>query len=122
MEYSLGKRLLYIDHLHLSLGGVPILRDVVAEIRDVFQPGMVRGQIVGFLGPSGMGKTQLFRCMAGLQETTSGAVFANDDQEPVRAGQVGVVAQDYPLLETRTVLDNLVRAATLAGFSRKMAT
>jgi polar amino acid transport system ATP-binding protein/sulfate transport system ATP-binding protein len=67
--------------------------------------------VVGFLGPSGIGKTQLFRIVSGLNKPTSGKVTLNDDKE-VHPGLVGVVAQNYPLFENRTVFSNLMVAAT----------
>jgi ABC-type nitrate/sulfonate/bicarbonate transport system ATPase subunit len=118
MEYQLGKLLLKAD-LSLSFKGKSILRGIGFEVYDTIQVGAVRGQVVAILGPSGIGKTQLFRCIAGLQIPTEGAVYVNDDQGPVEEGEVGVVAQDYPLLETRTVLGNLVRAVQI---SRKIET
>jgi len=106
-----GKTLLKIEDVSLEYDGRPILKHVSAEIRDIIRPDCVQGQVVGFLGPSGIGKTQLFRIIAGLNKPTSGRVTVNGQDLPVQAGQVGVVAQDYPLFEHRTVMSNLLLAA-----------
>ncbi len=58
-----------------------------------------------------MGKTQLFRILAGLQQPDVGEVRVDRDQHRVRAGTVGVVAQQCPLFEHRTVLGNLLVAS-----------
>ena len=110
-EYSYGKSLLKIEDVSLEYDGRPILKHVTAEIKDIICPGRVQGQVVGFLGPSGIGKTQLFRIIAGLNKPTSGRVSINGTDGPVQAGEVGVVAQDYPLFEHRTVMSNLLLAA-----------
>jgi polar amino acid transport system ATP-binding protein/sulfate transport system ATP-binding protein len=111
LEYSYGKTLLKVDDVSLEYDGRPILKHVTAEIKDIICPGRVQGQVVGFLGPSGIGKTQLFRIIAGLNKPTSGRVTINGMDRPVQAGEVGVVAQDYPLFEHRTVMSNLLLAA-----------
>ena len=111
LEYSYGKTLLKVDDVSLEYDGRPILKHVTAEIKDIICPGRVQGQVVGFLGPSGIGKTQLFRIIAGLNKPTSGKVTINGMDRPVQAGEVGVVAQDYPLFEHRTVMSNLLLAA-----------
>ena len=103
--------LLKIDHVNLSYGDKVILRDVNAEIRDIVRPGRTQGQVVGFLGPSGIGKTQLFRIIAGLNHPTSGQVLVSSALTPVKPGMVGVVAQNYPLFENRTIFSNLILAA-----------
>jgi NitT/TauT family transport system ATP-binding protein len=103
--------LLKIDHVSLSYDDKIILRDVNAEIRDIVRPDCTQGQVVGFLGPSGIGKTQLFRIIAGLNQPTSGQVLVNSTLTPVKAGMVGVVAQNYPLFENRTIFSNLILAA-----------
>jgi polar amino acid transport system ATP-binding protein/sulfate transport system ATP-binding protein len=102
---------LSVDHVSLTLGETQVLRDVSLQVRDLVRPGCVTGQVVGLLGPSGVGKTQLFRVLAGLQPPTRGAVKVDVEQQAVRAGMVGVVAQDYPLFEHRTVLGNLLVAS-----------
>jgi len=109
--YSLGQTLLKIENVCLEYDGRPVLKDVNAEVRDIIVPGRVKGQVVGFLGPSGCGKTSLFRIVAGLNPPTSGRVTVNGFDRPVKAGEVGVVSQTYPLFEHRTVLGNLMLAA-----------
>jgi len=103
--------LLKVDHVSLSYGDKIILRDVNAEIRDIVRPDRTQGQVVGFLGPSGIGKTQLFRIIAGLNQPTTGQVLVSSTLTPVKAGMVGVVAQNYPLFENRTIYSNLILAA-----------
>ena len=49
--------ILHVHGVSHSLGGKPVLRDVNLEIRDLYRPGYTQGQVVGLLGPSGMGKT-----------------------------------------------------------------
>jgi len=108
--YQFEGTLLKISNVSLNLGGQQILRDFNAEIKDIVRPGMTQGQIVGLLGPSGMGKTRLFRILAGLDVPDSGAVTIEKVGKPVERGMVGVVAQNYPLFAHRTVLSNLLVA------------
>jgi ABC-type nitrate/sulfonate/bicarbonate transport system ATPase subunit len=111
MEYSIGKTLLEVKNICLDYDGKSILRDVNISVKDIIRPNTTTGQIVGFLGPSGIGKTQLFRIIAGLNKAKSGEVTINGDK-PVVAGDVGVVAQKYPLFNHRTVLSNLMLSAS----------
>jgi len=119
--YSLGKTLLKIDNVTLEYDGRPVLNSVIAEVRDIVVPGRVQGQVVGILGPSGCGKTSLFRIIAGLNKPTSGRVSVNGFDRPVIAGEVGVVAQSYPLFEHRTVLGNLMLGAMKKEKDSKVA-
>jgi ABC-type nitrate/sulfonate/bicarbonate transport system ATPase subunit len=118
--YSYGDTLLKIDDICLSASADgtrllekeepnsrPILKHVSAEIKDIIRTNQIQGQIVGFIGPSGIGKTQLFRIIAGLNKPTSGKVLLPGNRE-VKPGDIGVVAQNYPLFQHRTVLSNLM--------------
>jgi ABC-type nitrate/sulfonate/bicarbonate transport system ATPase subunit len=107
--YSKAERLLTIDKLNLSYGPKQILRDITVEIDNITRPGLSQGQTVALLGPSGIGKTQLFRCIAGLQPFSGGELHMLN--KPVQAGEIGVVQQAYPLMQHRTVWSNLMLAA-----------
>ncbi len=120
-DHSYGATILKVENVSLSLGGRPILRDVNLEIKDVRRPGMTVGQVVGLLGPSGIGKTQLFKILAGLNPPDTGSVRLGEKAQPVQRGMVGVVAQSYPLFAHRTVLGNLVVAGRQAELSREAA-
>jgi ABC-type nitrate/sulfonate/bicarbonate transport system ATPase subunit len=113
-SYTLGERLLTIDNVCVDHGR-PILRGVNGSIDNIRRAGMQQGQVVCLLGPSGVGKSQLFRCIAGLQRPSSGSVRLNGAQRAVQPGEVGVVAQNYPLFNHRTVWGNLMVAARMHG-------
>jgi len=119
--HEYGETILKATNVSKALSGTVILRDVNLEIRDVRRPDKVAGQVVGLLGPSGIGKTSLFRILAGLDEADSGEVRLGPELKPVQRGMVGVVAQDYPLFAHRTVLGNLMVAGRLSGLSGKEA-
>ncbi|MBM3782964.1 MAG: ABC transporter ATP-binding protein [Acidobacteria bacterium] len=108
--YEVRDHVLRVNNVSLKLGGNQILRDLSFEIRDLHREDKTTGQIVGLLGPSGIGKTQLFRILAGLNKPDSGEVLIGSPGAVVERGMVGVVAQHYPLFEHRTVWSNLVVA------------
>lgn len=118
--HKLEEVVLEVCDLSLRLGGNLILRDVDVEIRNITRPDCVTGQVYGLLGPSGIGKTQLFRRIAGLDPPTAGSVrvLVNGTLAPTNPGVVGVVAQHYPLFEHRTVLGNLTVVGRRVGLSR----
>ncbi len=121
VAHELGETILQISNVSLTLGDNLILRDVDVELKDLRRPGMVSGQVVGLLGPSGIGKTRLFRILAGLDQPSSGSVRIGLPPRPVARGMVGVVSQRYTLFPHRSVLGNLLVAGAQAGLSRKQA-
>jgi ABC-type nitrate/sulfonate/bicarbonate transport system ATPase subunit len=110
--YELKETLVSIENVGLSFGDKVVLSGLSAEVRDIVRADCTQGQVIGILGPSGVGKTQLSRILAGLQEPTTGSVKVGAKGESVRAGLVGYVPQNYPLLRHRTVLGNLMVAAS----------
>ena len=65
--------------------------------------------------------TQLFRIIAGLNKPTSGVVRCCGENTPVRAGEVGVVSQNYPLFKHHSVMANLMLAAKQKEKDSKIA-
>ena len=89
--------------------GVPVLKDI-----DVVIPG--RG-VTAIIGPSGTGKSTLIRCINRLVEPTAGAiVFRGQDLAKLKGGaelrharrRIGMVFQEYNLVERLTVMENLL--------------
>src|SRR5687768_7105194 len=100
--YDVRETLIRINDVILEFQGRRILGGITAEVKNIVRPGVLQGQVIGLLGPSGVGKTQLSRILAGLQLPTSGSVTVRTTangvakDEPVRAGLVGLVPQAYP--------------------------
>ena len=112
--------LLQVDGVSLTLGGNRILEKLSFSVHDRIRPNEVTGQIVGLLGPSGVGKTRLLRIIAGLDQPDVGQVLGKKGQ-PLPVGSVGVVFQNYILLRHRTVLGNLLTAGAVAGLASDQA-
>lgn len=86
------------------------------------------GEFVGIMGPSGSGKTTLLNIIATIDEPTTGEVYINgshphrlkkDDLAKFRRRELGFVFQDFNLLHTLTVEENIVLPLTLDGSSVK---
>ncbi|MBN2141481.1 MAG: ABC transporter ATP-binding protein [Desulfovibrionaceae bacterium] len=94
-----------------SFGRKTVVRDLDMQVR--------RGEIFGFLGPNGSGKTTSIRMLCGLLRPDSGAglclgydIIAQSERiKP----HVGYMTQRFSLYEDLTVLENLRFAARLYG-------
>ena len=62
----LGNKVLIADHLSKSFGDRVLIDDLSFELR--------RNGIVGIIGPIGVGKTTLFKCIVGLEEPSAGTL------------------------------------------------
>jgi NitT/TauT family transport system ATP-binding protein len=95
--------------------GRQVLSSIDFEVR--------RGEFVCIVGPSGVGKTTLLRCLAGLQASTSGGVMIAGERitEPVPG--VALVFQDYSrsLMPWASVLHNVTLPLRANGTSRAAA-
>ena len=104
--YKRAEIILKVEKVNLTYDR-PILRDINFEVHNITRPNIQQGQVVSLIGRSGIGKTQLFKILAGLLQPQSGTVKIGDDLHPVVAGEVGVVPQNYILFNHRSILDNL---------------
>lgn len=102
----------------ITKADTPILKDLNATVQNITRPDTTQGQVIALVGPSGVGKTTLLRVMSGMLTPNKGHVFVGEDLHPVQCGEVGVLAQNYPLLEHRTVWSNLLFAGMQSGKSK----
>jgi phosphonate transport system ATP-binding protein len=97
--------------LHLSksyVAGKPVLTDINLEI--------AAEGITAIIGPSGTGKSTLIRCINRLVEPSAGAIlFGGEDlarlsRASLRRARrhIGMVFQEYNLVERLTVMENLL--------------
>ena len=88
--------------------GKPVLRNISLDFP-------ARG-FTAIIGPSGTGKSTLIRCINRLVEPTSGAIlFQGQDLVKLSSRalrearrQIGMVFQEYNLVERLTVMENLL--------------
>jgi ABC-type nitrate/sulfonate/bicarbonate transport system ATPase subunit len=106
MKYSKNEILINVQNVNLTYDK-QILRDVNFAIHNIVRPGIDQGQVVSLIGRSGIGKTQLFKILAGLILPNTGTVNVGLEQLPVKAGDVGIVSQNYILFNHRSVIENL---------------
>ncbi len=96
-----------------AYGDLLISKNVDLEIKE--------GEFVVFVGPSGCGKSTLLRCIAGLEEITSGDLYIGEermnDVEPSKRG-VGMVFQSYALYPHLNLYDNMSFGLKLAKASK----
>ena len=110
-DHTYQEPILTLRDISMQFGGEVILRDISLDVLNVVRPGVQQGQVVGFYGRSGIGKSVLCRIIAGLLLPSTGTVQVANPQRPVCPGDVGFVQQRYPLFDHRTLLDNLLVAA-----------
>ncbi|WP_442604096.1 ABC transporter ATP-binding protein [Paenibacillus sp. KN14-4R] len=87
-----------------------------------------KGEFVGVMGPSGSGKTTLLNLLSTVDKPTSGSILING-KEPgklnnkqlalFRRRELGFIFQDFNLLDTLTIKENILLPLVLEGVSIK---
>lgn len=81
-----------------------------------------RGEFIAVMGASGSGKSTLLNCIATIDSPTSGSIILNNNditkmdakkKAEFRRKKLGFVFQDFNLLDTLTVFENIALALTI---------
>ena len=116
---------LYTEHLKKvynadSLNAVTALHDINIEVRS--------GEFLGVMGPSGSGKSTFINMISTMDYPTDGKVFIQgknimnmtaNEIGRFRYENLGFIFQDFNLLNTHTVFENIAMPLTLAKHDPK---
>lgn len=98
----------------------PALDDINFEIKE--------GEFVGIMGPSGAGKTTLLNVVSTIDRPTSGTITIDGDDivkmndkklSLFRRNKLGFIFQDFNLLDTLTIKENIVLPLALSKVNHK---
>lgn len=100
-------------------GGVEALRDVNFLVED--------GEFVFCIGESGAGKSTLIRLLTCEERPTTGSVIVDNYEVnrlerrliPYLRRKIGIIYQDFRLIDTKTVFENVAFAMEIVGADRK---
>lgn len=94
------------------------------RVLDGFELSMEKGELVALMGPSGTGKTTLLNLISGIDEADEGTILLEGEdisklprkeQVQYRRTKIGLVFQDYHLIDSLDVTDNIILPMTLEG-------
>ncbi|ATM88251.1 sn-glycerol-3-phosphate import ATP-binding protein UgpC [Yersinia enterocolitica] len=95
-------------------GVTPVIKQIDLDVAD--------GEFIVMVGPSGCGKSTLLRMVAGLERTTSGDIYIDNQRvtelEPKDRG-IAMVFQNYALYPHMSVFDNMAYGLKIRGFGKE---
>ncbi|MCK4258862.1 MAG: ABC transporter ATP-binding protein [Halanaerobiales bacterium] len=96
------------------------LHDINMEIKE--------GEFIGIMGPSGAGKTTLLNIISTIDKPTTGTITVDGDDiakmkehklSTFRRNKLGFIFQDYNLLDTLTIKENIILPLALSKVNHK---
>ena len=103
-----------IKDFELSFGDKKIIHGLNFSVK--------RGEIFGFLGSNGSGKTTTIRALLGIYQADSGELLINGKKfSPERTGLIGYLPEERGLYRKEKVIDVMQYFGQLKGLSKKEA-
>lgn len=87
------------------------------KVLDNFSLDVKKGEIISIIGPSGVGKSTLLRCINGLETLEKGEIIIDNKVNKKKISkqanlEIGLIFQDYNLFPQYTVLQNITLPLT----------
>ena len=110
--------ILRLEHIQKFYGNEG---NITKAIKDI-SFSVAEGEFVGIMGPSGSGKTTLLNCIATIDTVSCGHIYLDGADVTAippknlarfRRQNLGLIFQDYNLLDTLTVGENIALALTI---------
>jgi ABC-2 type transport system ATP-binding protein len=106
--------LIAIDHFRMDFGKKTVIEDLSFTVN--------QGEIFGFLGSNGSGKTTTIRALLGLYEPTGGSLLVNGEAfSPTHSSMLGYLPEERGLYKKEPVIDVMTYFGQLKGLERKAA-
>ena len=112
------KDLLLLEHVQKSYGFGDNITEAIKDVSFSVQ----EGEFVGIMGASGSGKTTLLNCISAIDTVSGGNIYLSGidvteikekDLSRFRRENLGFIFQDFNLLDTLTVGENIALALTV---------
>ena len=108
------KNVISIKDFELSFGSKKIIHGLNFEVK--------KGEIFGFLGSNGSGKTTTIRALLGIYQADSGELLINGEEfSPEKFGAIGYLPEERGLYKKEKVIDVMQYFGRLKGLSKKEA-
>ena len=107
--------MIHFYNVYMQYGGYAALRNISMDVG--------KGEFVFITGPSGAGKTSLLKLIFGMERPSSGQLLVNSinlnrikpNALDMLRRKMGFIFQDFKLLNSRTVFENVAIALQIAG-------
>src|SRR5690554_976658 len=112
------KEILKLDHIQKCYGSG---ENIITALQDI-SFSVYEGEFVGIMGASGSGKTTLLNCISTIDRVSTGNVYLDginvtelkqNEIARFRRENLGFIFQDYNLLDTLTIAENIALALTI---------
>lgn len=120
------KTVLHTENVHKAYGSKGNAQHVLKGIN----LRIMQKEFVGIMGPSGSGKTTLLNVLATIDRPTDGTILIDNEDisrmkeaslSSFRRNKLGFIFQDYNLLDTLTVKENILLPLSLSKISKRLA-
>jgi ABC-type nitrate/sulfonate/bicarbonate transport system ATPase subunit len=102
-----------IRNISLTLGDTAVLDDISLHVAD--------GEFVSILGPSGSGKSSLFRLLTGALSPDRGTIEINGAPLTAKSQAFAFMPQRDALMPWRRIVDNVILGLEIQGMKRAEA-
>jgi ABC-2 type transport system ATP-binding protein len=111
---SVNTSLVAIEHFRMDFGKKTVIQDLSFTVKS--------GEIFGFLGSNGSGKTTTIRALLGLYEPTAGSLLINGETfSPKNGKTLGYLPEERGLYKKESVIDVMTYFGQLKGIDRSAA-
>lgn len=108
------KPIIQIKNFSMKFGTKTVIKDLSFEV--------MRGEVFGFLGSNGSGKTTTLRALLGLYEPTAGELLVDGKPYAVEDGvKLGYLPEERGLYKKEKVIDTMIYFGRLKGLSQEEA-